>query len=635
MNAIIVGLIGAILSLGAILGYSEYQTLGALPLIQSAQLAASPSNGECLSTNGTVNDWTTCGVGGGLSTYDAFTHPIAGVSATTTPIRFTGGFFASSTVLIDNSTTTNATTTSLAILNLTSASCDVKASTAGVLSCGTDATGGASDYDAWTHPASGISATTSQIIISASSTIGSGESVGGLTVSGTATTTRNIIVQGTATSTVAGNLNIASTKKIVFGSSVTEGGSIMNWNEKGAINFLGDASASGKLSFSALGNALHASHNFFSFAAESGSAGTGAWNGILLNVTQTATPSGTKNLINLQTDATSQFSVSSAGTASTTALTVSSLNAANCDVKASTAGVLSCGTDATSAGAADDFTFETNFAAINAATTSILWAKSGINASSTSHFDNATSTLFTATTAWLTNLFIGADTIAEYIADTAGAFFTGNTETGITVTYQDADNTVDVVCNTADTATFGCLTDTDWDTFNGKENVLTAGDGLTRTANDIDFDGGDTPGGVLGGTWASPTLDDSYLLNNGDTGTGTYDFSGATVKQHTYSSFTYASTTAWAGTTTIPLGPAYTAESWSGVKCFTDVGTLNVDFNDGTNEMNLLNASTTVGSFTFSTNNTFTASEKRYVEIGTPASSPTKISCTVDKIVNN
>lgn len=128
---------------------------------------------------------------------------------------------------------------------------------------------------------------------------------------------------------------------------------------------------------------------------------------------------------------------------------------------------------------------------------------------------------------------------------------------------------------------------------------------------------------------------DSYLLNNGDVGTGTFDLSGATVKQHTYSSFTYASTTAWTGTTTIPLGPAYTAESWSGVKCFTDVGTLNVDFNDGTNRMNLLNASTTVGSFTFSTNNTFTASEKRYVEIGTPASSPTKISCTVDKIVNN
>ncbi len=33
----------------------------------------------------------------------------------------------------------------------------------------------------------------------------------------------------------------------------------------------------------------------------------------------------------------------------------------------------------------------------------------------------------------------------EYVADTVGAMVTGNTETGITVTYQDADNTLDFV----------------------------------------------------------------------------------------------------------------------------------------------------------------------------------------------
>jgi hypothetical protein len=98
-----------------------------------------------------------------------------------------------------------------------------------------------------------------------------------------------------------------------------------------------------------------------------------------------------------------------------------------------------------------------------------------------------------------------------------------------------------------------------------------------------------------------------------------------------YPSFTYASSTAWTGTTTIPLAPAYIGETWNGVMCFTDAGTLNVSFYDGTNRMNMLNASTTVGTFTLSTNNTFTAAEKRYVDIGTPASSPTKISCTVSK----
>lgn len=98
-----------------------------------------------------------------------------------------------------------------------------------------------------------------------------------------------------------------------------------------------------------------------------------------------------------------------------------------------------------------------------------------------------------------------------------------------------------------------------------------------------------------------------------------------------YPAFTYATSTAWTGTTTIPLGPAYTAETWNGVKCFTDVGTLNVSFYDGTNRMDLLNASTTVNVINLITNNTFISSEKRYVDIGTPASSPTKVSCTVSK----
>lgn len=100
-----------------------------------------------------------------------------------------------------------------------------------------------------------------------------------------------------------------------------------------------------------------------------------------------------------------------------------------------------------------------------------------------------------------------------------------------------------------------------------------------------------------------------------------------------YSSFTYATSTAWTGTTTIPLGTAYIAETWNGIQCFTDAGTLNVSIYDGTNRMNANAASTTVGTTAFTTNNTFTAGEKRYVDVGTPASSPTKISCTISKSI--
>lgn len=118
------------------------------------------------------------------------------------------------------------------------------------------------------------------------------------------------------------------------------------------------------------------------------------------------------------------------------------------------------------------------------------------------------------------------------------------------------------------------------------------------------------------------------------TATSTVDFSTASVTQHTYGSFSYATSTAWTATTTIPLGTAYVAETWKGVQCFTDTGTLNVDFYHTSTHVALLNASTTVGTFGFSSNNTLTAGEKRYVDIGTPASSPTKISCTLDKIIN-
>lgn len=115
---------------------------------------------------------------------------------------------------------------------------------------------------------------------------------------------------------------------------------------------------------------------------------------------------------------------------------------------------------------------------------------------------------------------------------------------------------------------------------------------------------------------------------------GTWDFSGATVKMHTYPAFSYPTSTPWTGTTTRQLGPAYTAETWLGMKCFTDTGTVNVSVYDGSNRMNMFNASTTVGTVALTTNNSFTASEKRYVDIGTPSGSPTMVSCTVDKVVN-
>ena len=154
---------------------------------------------------------------------------------------------------------------------------------------------------------------------------------------------------------------------------------------------------------------------------------------------------------------------------------------------------------------------------------------------------------------------------------------------------------------------------------------------LVLTGN-WDF-GGATGLEIPNGT--APTIDTTGDIGL-DTTSEQIQFFGTSAKKvlgngNFYKSFSYpggTATSTWTGTTTIPLGPAYIGETWNGVQCFTDVGTLNVSFYDGTNRMNLFNASTTVGTVTLSTSNTFTAGEKRYVDIGTPATSPTKISCT-------
>lgn len=144
---------------------------------------------------------------------------------------------------------------------------------------------------------------------------------------------------------------------------------------------------------------------------------------------------------------------------------------------------------------------------------------------------------------------------------------------------------------------------------------LTAGDHITLTDDDLD-------------------IDDDFLLNDGDTGTGTYDMSGATIKQPQYPSFTFPGiATTTTATTTVALGTAFVSELWSYADCWVSSGTGAFNFNDGTNHMDGLSATTGVTTFTLTTNNTFTAHEKRYIDVG--ALTNAQISCTISKVVNN
>ena len=115
---------------------------------------------------------------------------------------------------------------------------------------------------------------------------------------------------------------------------------------------------------------------------------------------------------------------------------------------------------------------------------------------------------------------------------------------------------------------------------------------------------------------------------------GTWDFSGATVKTHTYPSFTYASSTTFIATTTVALGTARNAQAFNSVQCFTDANYTDVYITDGTNRQNWFKASTTAGTVTLNVNNTFTAGEPRYIEFGN-ATNTKSISCSFDITVNN
>lgn len=284
------------------------------------------------------------------------------------------------------------------------------------------------------------------------------------------------------------------------------------------------------------------------------------------------------------------------------------------------------------------------------------------NATTTSFF----STFLTATTGIFTNLFIGVDTIAEYIADTVGAMVTGNTETDITVTYDDADNTLDFVVDTLPNLT-GVL---DYDS--GGTGTTTAPVGEVLYGGATAYQSVAT-GTISAGTGISLSATAYALLNAlaisinqaaNLTWTGIHDFTGGEVRlptdevtnaegevttdttsgqvrifattQDVYQGervpvFGYATSTTWTGTTTLLLAPAAFAQTWETLRCETDAGFIGVSVYDaGGNRMNYSEASTTIGSNTLDTNNTFTLGESRRVDFGTTTTSVAKkISCSV------
>jgi hypothetical protein len=253
----------------------------------------------------------------------------------------------------------------------------------------------------------------------------------------------------------------------------------------------------------------------------------------------------------------------------------------------------------------------------NLVTTLFGASTTAITVSGNSWLNLASSTGLTATNLYSTNASLT-------YASTTGI-------SGTNLNYTNATFTTATATSLSVGTSFGLLGDI-------ITNVLTWFDSKIEALTNVvaqgvwDF-GGATSLEVPNG--ASPTVDATGEIAIDTTSDQVEYYGAGSVKilgnGNFYSTFTYATTTAWTGTTTLPLGPAIVAETWNSISCFTDAGTLNIGIGDGTNWTNNTNASTTVGLTNLTSNNTFTAGEKRYVRMGTPASAPTTTSCTISR----
>ena len=174
----------------------------------------------------------------------------------------------------------------------------------------------------------------------------------------------------------------------------------------------------------------------------------------------------------------------------------------------------------------------------------------GVNAAGTQNTSGlaATATLAASATALATARtihgvsFDGTANIdlSEVVSDTVGAMVTSNTETGITVTYQDSDNTIDFVIGTLNQNTTG--TAASWTTartlsftgdvtgtgsVDGSANVATA---LTIAANSVAL-GTDTTGNYMAQVSGGNGITVSHSQGEGSTatitGTAIYNAAGS------------------------------------------------------------------------------------------------------------
>ena len=112
---------------------------------------------------------------------------------------------------------------------------------------------------------------------------------------------------------------------------------------------------------------------------------------------------------------------------------------------------------------------------------------------------------------------------SEQVQDIAGAMFTGNTETGITATYQDGDGTVDLVVGTLNQDTTGTAATV---TTAAQTNITSLGTLTTLTVDNVIINGT-----TIGHTSDTDllTLADGVLTVAGEVSMTTLDIGGTNI----------------------------------------------------------------------------------------------------------
>ncbi len=238
-----------------------------------------------------------------------------------------------------------------------------------------------------------------------------------------------------------------------------------------------------------------------------------------------------------------------------------------------------------------------------------------------------TSSLLSATNASTTFTQADKSFLLGYNSGVGGLMIQGSGGGWNQTLWNDNSNLVHIVNQNAAALVFGT---------NGNEQARITSGGNFGIGTTSPY----APLSVVGQTVAAYFTGTTSSINTfPNASTTAFSINNKTAIADRFLTFSYSTTTAWTGSSTLlELGPAPFGMTWNSVSCHTTAGTLNVQYQYGTGPtltLPMFNASTTNGTVTFTSNNTPAKGNSMAVTVGTPASTPTGISCTVNATITS